>query len=342
MQVISKFHSFISLISGIAVMQCIALSANAAEFQLSAKQPTVAASLDAGTEAAKANYQSNVYIVQLADAAVASYMGGMPGLAATSNQATGAATLDTNSENSKAYAKYLRSTQAEFVADCEASFGHSLNVKYSYQHAFNGIAVELSAEEAESMRAFSIVKNVSRERFEVPLTDVGPQWINAPSIWTGPPNNRPHSEGEGIVIAVLDTGINSDHPSYADIGGDGFDHTNPLGEGNFIPGSYCDAMAPSFCNDKLIGAWSFVPSDPNFPSPEDSDGHGSHTSSTAGGNKTPDATLVAPTTQITRDISGVAPHANLIMYDVCDSLTNLYNFSLFFREGDVPQRSIIV
>ncbi len=46
------------------------------------------------------------------------------------------------------------------------------------------------------------------------------------------------------MIGVLDRGINSDHPSFADIGGDGYDHTNPLGSGNYLPGSYCDSMHP--------------------------------------------------------------------------------------------------
>lgn len=58
-----------------------------------------------------------------------------------------------------------------------------------------------------------------------------------------------------------------------------------------------------------------TPADPN--SPEDSDGHGSHTASTTAGNFVKPAVMYAPTTDLTRDISGVAPHANIIMYDVC-------------------------
>jgi len=67
---------------------------------------------------------------------------------------------------------------------------------------------------------------------------------------------------------------------------------------------------PTFCNDKLIGAHNlFTPG----TSPEDLDGHGSHTASTAGGNFTElDLDIVGGTTTLT--ISGVAPHANLIAY----------------------------
>ena len=51
--------------------------------------------------------------------------------------------------------------------------------------------------------------------------------------------------------------------------------------------------------------------------PNDSDGHGSHTAATTAGNVVLGATLHAPTTSLSRDISGVAPHANIIAYDVC-------------------------
>ncbi len=286
------------------------LIANAADLELTAAQPTAAGTLE-GSQAGKPS--SNVYIVQLNDPTVARYEGGIAGLSGTSNKVTGANVLDTNSAASRAYADYLSNNQSEFIEDCETAFGHKLNVSFQYQHVFNGVAVELSAEEAAMVAKSPMVKSINRERIEQPMTDVGPQWINADDIW-GPKGKGPHSQGEDIVIAILDTGINSGHPAYADVGGDGYDHANPLGSGNYLPGSYCDTVDPSFCNDKLIGAWSFVA---EAVTPEDSDGHGSHTSSTAGGNVTPDATLFAPTTSMTRDVSGVAPHANIIMYDVC-------------------------
>ncbi len=164
------------------------------------------------------------------------------------------------------------------------------------------------------------VKHISRERHEVPLSDIGPYFIGAKALWEGTGSPWPWfkgTAGEGAVIAVLDTGINHDHPSFADIGGDGYDHNNPLGAGNYISGSYCDVEDPSFCNDKLIGAWDMVQSAADPGAPEDSDGHGSHTAGTAAGNFVRPATLRAPTTQFNRKVTGVAPHANIIAYDVC-------------------------
>lgn len=256
----------------------------------------------------------SIYIVQLADPAVAAYRGGITGFSATNPKVTGEKRLDVNSKRSKAYENLLKGRQAAFTKKCASALGRSVEPKFVYRHAFNGMALALRPEEAARLRTLEGVVRVEREKLEVPMTDVGPSHINAPAIWNNVRSRA--SEGEGVVVAVLDTGINHDHPSFADIGGDGYNHTNPLGSGNYIPGSYC-ASNPSFCNDKLIGAWSFVqgPTDPT--SPEDSDGHGSHTAGTAAGNVVLGASLAAPTTTFTRDISGVAPHANLVIYDVC-------------------------
>ena len=75
------------------------------------------------------------------------------------------------------------------------------------------------------------------------------------------------------------------------------------------------AYDPTFpCNDKLIGVWGYTASD---GSPRDSDGHGSHTASTVAGNFVDEAVVETPTDTFTAAISGVAPHANIIMYDGC-------------------------
>jgi subtilisin family serine protease len=118
--------------------------------------------------------------------------------------------------------------------------------------------------------------------------------------------------GEGIIVGIIDTGINSTHPAFAAVSGDGYVHANPYGSGNFV--GYCVAN-PSFCNDKLIGAWALHPSSTN---PEDSNGHGSHTAGTAAGNWLPDPVLMAPTASYPfTAASGVAQRANIIAYQVC-------------------------
>ncbi len=113
------------------------------------------------------------------------------------------------------------------------------------------------------------------------------------------------------MVGVIDTGINHDHPSFAEVGPiDGYVHSNP--RPTFL--GLCDPITGlPFCNDKLIGYYDFT-AEPGGP--DDLNGHGSHTASTAAGNVV-DVVLEAPTTTFTRRISGVAPHANIVAYKAC-------------------------
>lgn len=254
------------------------------------------------------------YIIQLAAPAAASYAGGINGLAATNPRANNQADLRPGAALD-AYVAYLVDAQRQFGQDLRAVLGRSVEFRRSFQHAFNGVVVQLTPDEAALVANMSGVRLVARETIEHPTTDVGPTWIGANSIWDGSATGVA-TKGEDVVVAILDTGINHDHPSFADIGGDGYDHTNPLGSGNYIPGSYCVTDDPTFCNDKVIGAWDEMGPVADPDAPEDNEGHGSHTASTTAGNVV-EATLYAPTDTITATISGVAPHANIIMYDVC-------------------------
>ena len=161
-------------------------------------------------------------------------------------------------------------------------------------------------------------------------TDVGPQWIGAPGIWNGTATGGlPGTKGEGVIIGVLDTGINMDHPSFADIGGDGFNHTNPFGAGNYK--GWCNPAHPNYnpayvCNDKLVGAWDYADASwGETDGPEDNDGHGSHTASTSGGNYLAAGHGDSGRYPYSPAISGVAPHANIIAYDVCGPDGSCYN-----------------
>lgn len=130
------------------------------------------------------------------------------------------------------------------------------------------------------------------------------------------------ARGEGVLAGVADTGINPFTPSFADPAPDGYTHANPRGPGAYL--GVCDPAAASYrpdfpCNEKLVGAYSYpataaLPDPAGRPSPFDDDGHGSHTASTLGGNLVP-ATSVAGVN--TGAVTGVAPHASLVVYDVC-------------------------
>ncbi|URD82755.1 subtilisin-like protease [Musa troglodytarum] len=107
--------------------------------------------------------------------------------------------------------------------------------------------------------------------------------------------------GEGIIIGLLDTGVTPGHPSYDD-------HGMPPPPAKWK--GRCDLNA-SACNNKLIGARSFIRS---ASTPVDEDGHGTHTSSTAAGAfvKRANVNGFAPGVA-----AGMAPRAHIAAYKVC-------------------------
>ncbi|MEE6273973.1 S8 family serine peptidase [Georgenia wangjunii] len=261
------------------------------------------------------------YIVQLDAPAVSAYDGGIARLQATKPEPGDR--LDASAAPVRAYTEFLAGEQADLQSEIRAEIGRAPAVDFSYTYALNGIAVELTADEAAAVAQLRGVTSVVVDFDRQIQTDNGPEWIGAPAIWDGAATGGVGTKGEGIVAGILDTGINPSNPSFADTvpeseGGDGYDHTNPLGEGTYL--GMCDAAnteqydARFPCNDKLIGAYDFI-----GEGPFDDDGHGSHTASTTAGNQVT-AVVEGPSgISETRTISGVAPHANLIAYDVCDA-----------------------
>jgi subtilisin family serine protease/CRISPR/Cas system CMR-associated protein Cmr5 small subunit len=296
----------------IAVLMLVAM--------LSAPFSGMSAKGEAGISAAKpvkhslAVSETGLYIIRLQDASLAAYRGGIAGLSATSPEATGARRLDSSTTDSQAYLDYLSGKQGELLDNMAQAFGHPVEAVYEYKNVLNAVAVKL--DHAEALQAFNLpgVLAVYPDMVRQLETDVGPILIGAPSIWTGNTLDGSSSSGEGMIIGVIDTGINHAHPSFADVDKNGYDHTNPYGSGNYVGVCETDPAYADFCNDKLIGAYDFVDSG----GPEDENGHGSHTASTAGGNFVDVVFDDGAGGTFTVGIQGVAPHANLVAYRVCD------------------------
>jgi subtilisin family serine protease len=264
----------------------------------------------AGGPAASAASDRPVYIVPPDEAALAVYRGGTAGLAPTDPAVTGAPRLDAESAAARAYRGHLQARQDAVLGAASPLLGRALEPLFRYDAVANGFAVRLSPAEAAVVQGLPGVSRVVEEFERVLLTDAGPEWIGAPGIWGGAHTaGRPGTKGEGVVVGVIDTGINHGHPSFAAVGPvDGHVHENPRGRYYGV----CDPVTGlPFCNAKLIGAWDFTGT-----TPEDHHLHGSHVAGTAVGNVV-DAALHAPTTTVERRISGVAPHANLITYKAC-------------------------
>lgn len=210
------------------------------------------------------------YIVRLRDSSVANYQGTTPGFKATSSQRVQTSgtskvavngKLDASRPEVKSYVSYLKIKQNRFLANASAAIGTNLQPLTTYQYALNGMAVRMTQAQAKKMAELPEVAFVERERMEQMETDVSQALIGSPNVWDGSATGT-KAMGEGVIVGIIDSGINSDHASFADVGQDGYDHTNPLGQGIYI--GDCKTDFASMCNDKLIGVRSYPEITNNF------------------------------------------------------------------------------
>lgn len=266
------------------------------------------------------------YIIVFGDSeALATYRGGVRGLVAPARvDAAGSVQLDVDGVAATRYVQFLEGEQRAHESQIATLLGRSPTVLNRMQHALNAIVVRLSEAEAERVAKMVDVALVEAYR-EVPLqTDVGPALIGAEPVWQGTVAGVPRRiQGEGVVVGIIDTGINHDSPSFSAVDPiDGYRHVNPLGSGNYLGTCAPGQVDEGKCNDKLIGGYDFVCgppgnacANPGFreePGFVDTNTHGSHVAGTAAGNRR-DAIFRGRTVRI----SGVAPRANLVAFDVC-------------------------
>ncbi|PKH53963.1 peptidase S8/S53 subtilisin kexin sedolisin [Shewanella sp. Choline-02u-19] len=281
-------------------------------------------------QASKRN-TDNLYMVLLDDQPLATYKGGIDNLKATSllsnnhNKNNKNGTLNVQSAASQHYLQYLAQQSDLTLKRAQASLKRELTIENQYKIALNGFSTTLTEQEVTQLQGVSGVKHVQKVQLRHLTTDSGPRHIQAPSAWDGTATGVA-TQGEGVIVGILDTGISAFNPSFADIGGDGYDHTNPLGEGVYL-GHCADSELANYCNDKLIGIWAndgvladYVPEGDDVIG-IDHNGHGSHTASTTAGNvvkNVPIYNVMGDKADFTfGHISGVAPHANIISYQVC-------------------------
>lgn len=267
------------------------------------------------------------FIVVYRDAPLASYKGELRGLPAPSrlqrrtptSAAQSGARMDVNSGTAKAYVRHLQGQQSQSESRIVARIGHRLDVERRMTHALNGMVALMTDAEAATVRALPEVRLVEEYREYELDTDVGPTLIGAPQLWNAPSNPV---KGEGIVFGIIDSGINFGSPSFAATDESGYTHVNPRGKGNYLGTCAADGVDKGRCNSKLIGGYDFVcqapgeacanPAYREEPGFGDTSGHGSHTASTAAGNVRTVQFRGRPV-----KISGVAPRANIVAYDVC-------------------------
>jgi subtilisin family serine protease len=233
--------------------------------------------------------------------------------------------LNVRSVTSQRYLSELAVKRHNTMAQLSSTLKRQMVVKHQYQYALNGFTTTLSNAELAQVKSHDNVKKVMKITPQFLATDAGPSFIKAPAIWNGEATGV-SSQGEGVIIGVIDSGISPEHRSFAEQGDDGYRHINPLGSGQYLGDCALSAYA-HYCNDKLIGIWSH-PDITNDYTPQgddpigiDHDGHGTHVASIAGGNVLHNVhvwNVISAQAEFTFDqISGVAPHANIVSYQVC-------------------------
>jgi subtilisin family serine protease len=255
----------------------------------------------------------------------ASYKGGLSGLPATSPAVTGKS-LKNNQSAVAAYTDYTSSQIKKINGDAKAA-APGLVVRSSYQTAYGGVAGSIPANQIDALLKVPGVVAVQRDSLNQPLDD-NTSFLGATNVW--PTLGGQDHAGSNVVVGVIDTGIWPESPYFADHGLPAPPQPLSFYHCDFGDGSDAAHLGPTFaCNNKLIGAYNFTQTylannttdgqefcndSTHVCSARDSEGHGTHTTSTAAGDRVDHAVLYG----IDRGpVSGIAPGAHVIAFRVC-------------------------
>ncbi|XP_039141942.1 LOW QUALITY PROTEIN: subtilisin-like protease SBT2.4 [Dioscorea cayenensis subsp. rotundata] len=184
---------------------------------------------------------------------------------------------------------------------------------YSFHHIINGFAIHTTQSQADKLRRVQGVSLIEKDRGVKLMTTYTPNFLGLPKGAWAQEGGEEHA-GEGIVIGVIDTGINPKHPSFA------YDPSKPYDNPRFC--GVCD-VGPKFpqgsCNGKIVsarffsaGAASVLPLNASKDlTPFDQVGHGSHVASIAAGNW---GVPVVVNGVVYGFASGMAPQAKIAVY----------------------------
>ena len=270
-------------------------------------------------------------IVKLDYDSTATYAGGVAGFAATSPAVTGRPL--TGGQAERRYVDHIVTREGSFLRQLagkvkQAKVGQRLRTVYG------GIALRVPANKVKLVAAIPGVVAVQSDAVSQPLTDSSGDFIGATPTYSqlGGAANA----GKGVIFGVLDTGVWPEHPSFADNGNlgtppathDGAARACDFGDNPLTP-----ADDPYRCNNKIIGGRTFVDtyqamhgsSELYIDSARDSEGHGTHTASTAAG----DQVASAPVLGVDRGpLHGIAPGAWISVYKVCGEQGCFYSDSM--------------
>ena len=264
----------------------------------------------AGARSQGVAYSAGRYLVTFADEAVASYDGYERGFPRTRPDL--GRKVDPNSPAVQRWQRHLEAKHDAALARVGAT------KLYDYTFANNGVAVELTAKQANDLAADPEVVALEKDELATPSTTATPEFLGltgAGGLWSALGGDT--KAGQGMVVGVIDTGIWPESRSFA--GGTGIP-VPATWKGQCQRG---EQFTKHDCNDKLIGARYYVSgfgrnyiATDDYLSPRDGDGHGSHTASTAAGNRVADIAIDGVPFE-DGVASGMAPGAKVAAYKVC-------------------------
>lgn len=268
------------------------------------------------------------YVVLLEEAPAAAYDGGIARLAPT--MAADGETFDPHSPEVERYTEHLRERQREIAERA------GVQPAAAYQFVLNGFSARLTPEAAARVAALDGVLAVQPDEiFRPDAVAADPVRDDAPPA---EPQSRgiaeSGSEGAGVVVGLIDTGIAPRNPVFAGERLRAVRGAAPYLTGNTVVFEKSDGhqfrsgrvtgngWAKSDYSTKLIGAQFFSAGAEaagfdfanDVLSPADSDGHGSRVASIAAGNSGVDAEVDGV---VLGAFSGVAPAAKIASYKAC-------------------------
>ncbi|KAA8543427.1 hypothetical protein F0562_021078 [Nyssa sinensis] len=194
----------------------------------------------------------------------------------------------------------------------------SSRLLYSYHSAMEGFSASLSETELKYLQKLPDVIAIRPDRLLQIHTTYSYKFLGLNPTEEG--GWFKSGFGQEAIIGVLDTGVWPESPSFNDRG---MPPVPKKWRGICQEGQNFNS---SYCNRKLIGARFFskghrvasispsLDTVREYLSPRDSHGHGTHTSSTAGGAPVPMANVLGNGAGVAQ---GMAPNAHIAIYKVC-------------------------